>query len=176
MYTGSTKNILTKEVIRKELLFREKKLLCAHIVITVAYTAFISFVLLIIYSFGLKDQDAGLIPWVLFLGLSVFFPAALVIYFMATLRVLQKIERGDFLVTTDIVVYKEEKTVIRGVRKRRHLTCQKTIHFQRFGDIHVDSTSYDMASPNDVFYMVIPSETAKTPLKYYPQKLYEYKK
>ena len=77
----------------------------------------------------------------------------------------------DIFVVTDEVVYKEEITY----RLRGAILIKKVVHFSKFGDIEVNPTWYQLASENDVYYMIVREKDSKRALKCYPAKLYEYK-
>ena len=175
MYTEKqTKNVITKQTIAEQLLRERKKSLLASLLFLIPLTVFGEFVCLLVYVFGHAGRDRSAVEWILYFALvaACLIPLFLVIVSLPGSRAEQKrLKTGDFFVVEDVVVYKEEKTI----PTRKIIRVEKTLHFQRFGDIHVGSTCYQMTSSDDVFYMVVFSKDATVPKKYYSAKLYEYK-
>ncbi len=165
-----TKNIITKEIIAKDLQDENKKSFPILLIVSLVYTLVVSGVLLAIYFLGLKNGEAGTISYVIFL-VGVFICLLPLFFFIALLIAGRKTENSaNFFVITDEVVWKEEKTVTRP----RAALIKKVIHFSRCGSIEVNSTYYQTAAEHDVFYMVVRNQDSKNALKCYPAKLYEY--
>lgn len=170
----ATKNIITKETIGRDLLSQNQKTTRFYMILFVVLTVLTSVVFLIFYSLVLKSSDIGIAAWV------IFFIAMLICFspsFFCILSVFRSLSERKilknvaFFVVTDEVAYKEEKSVTR----RGHVYIQKTIHFCKYGDVHVDATCYQLTSNGDMFYLVVYQRDPQTLRKYYPAKMYQYK-
>ena len=169
-----TKNIITKETIKSELLLKNNKSIRFHSICFIALTFFVGIIFWAVYSFGLKNNEISALGWVVYFAsmLICSFPSLFSMLLMsASLSERKSLKNGKFFVVTDEVGYKEEKSITRG----GHVYVEKTIHFQKYGDVCVDSTCYQITSNADIFYMVVYAQNPQTPQKYYPAKLYEYK-
>ena len=165
----ATKNIITKEIIAKELQDQNKKSSIILFIIAIVCAIVVSCVSLTVYFFGLRNSEIGAIGYVAFFA-CVFiciFPFPYIIFLLKTGSKGQK--GNNFVVITDEVVYKEEKTI----RRQDAYLVKKVIHFCKCGEIEVNSTWYQITGEKDIFYMVVRDRNSP-PLKCYPAKLYEY--
>ena len=168
--TKETKNVITKETIANDLQIEDKKRFRVLLVIALAYVFVVSSVLLAVYFFGLKNNEIGVIGYVIFFA-CVFICLFPLLSFLSLLTVGRKSENNaNFSVITDEVVYKEEKTISR----RDRILVKKVIHLCKCGEVEVNATCYQITSENDVFYVVVSHREPKRTLKCYPAKLYEY--
>lgn len=171
-----TKNIITKQTIAKELLAKNRTDRTVLSVIAVALAAIVGIIFFAIYNFGLKGNDVHVIAYVIYYAVMIacFIPSVIsILLVLLLLKNDKKLKKGEFFVITDTVVNKYEKTV-RSSGRGTYYTA-KTVHFRRYGDVKVNSTTYQMASNEEVFYMVVYDMDAITPQKIYPADLYEYK-
>lgn len=163
-----TKNIITNESIANDLR-TDKKSSVFLICLAFVYIIVLGIVFSIIYFFGLKGHDIGTVGHVIFF--ICMFVCLLPLFAIVFLLCGSGHGDKDFFVVTDEVVYKEEITY----RYRGTILIKKVVHFRRFGDIKVNATWYQLASENDIYYMVVREKDSKCALKCYPAKLYEYK-
>ena len=166
----ATKNIINKEIIVKELQEQNKKNSIVLFIIAIVCVMAVSCMSLIVYFFGLRNSEIGTVGYVIFFA-CVFiciFPFLYLIFLLITGSKGQN--ANNFVVITDEVVYKEEKTIRRGDT----YLIKKVIHFYKCGEIEVNSTCYQITGEKDIFYMVVRDRDSKSVLKCYPAKLYEY--
>lgn len=126
-----------------------------------------------IYFFGLKGADVNPFAWVVYFGTLMIVLWPVLLFFVLILTSLSQrksLKNGNFFVIKDEVIYKEEKDIFR----RGHVYTEKNLHFQKCGDVKVNSTYYEITSEGDIFYMVVYSKDSVAPQKYYPVKIYEY--
>ena len=164
-----TKNIINKEIIVKELQEQNKKSSIVLFIIAIVCVMVVSCVSLIVYFFGLRNSEIGTV------GYGIFFACVCICIFPFLHLIILLItgskgqNANNFVVITDEVVYKEEKTI----RRRNTYLIIKVIHFYKCGEIEVNSTLYQITGEKDIFYMVVRDRNSP-PLKCYPAKLYEY--
>ena len=166
----ATKNIINKEIIAKELELQDKKSSIVLLIIAIVCMIVVSCVSLVVYFFGLRNSEIGTVGYVIFFA-CVFICIFPFFYLIFPLITCSKGQKADnFVVITDEVVYKEEKTI----RRRDTYLIKKVIHFYKCGEIEVNSTWYQITDEKDIFYMVVRDRDSKNALKCYPAKLYEY--
>ena len=164
-----TKNIITKESIANDLCAENKKGIVPLVCFALTYLMVLGIVFSIVYFLGLKGHNIGTVGHIIFF--ICMFICCLPLFFIISL--IGGFGRGnqDIFVVTDEVVYKEEITYGRCGA----ILIKKVVHFSKFGDIEVNPTWYQLASENDVYYMIVREKDSKCALKCYPAKLYEYK-
>lgn len=173
-----TKNIITKETIANDLLRENNKALVVFIIYFLSSTLIASILSSIFYSFILQSRAVGSLSHVIFaiLELICFLPSIiLALLIFSSIFQIKKIKNGNFVVVTDEVAYKWEKTEFHRYGRRGPRIPRKTIHFRMYGDVHTDKSCYQIATSDDVFYIVVFSKPHGVPQKLYPAKLYEYK-
>jgi len=165
-----TKNVINKEIIAKELYDQDKKSSIVLSILAFVYAIVVIAVFLAVYFFGLKSNEIGAIGYIIFFA-CVFVCLLPVLSFIFLLIAGPKGQKSNnFVVITDEVVCKEEKTI----RRQGTIIIKRVIHFYKCGEIEVNSTWYQITAEKDVFYMVVCDRDSKSAMKCYPAKLYEY--
>ena len=168
----STKNILTKDAIAQDLLQKNKQTWQNMIKAMVIWMIFVAIAFLLVWL--LVMQNSGLVRRVVyFVALAFALSPCFIIMtgIPAVISEQRRLKNGDFFVVTDRVVAKE----IQSVMRHGNVYDKKTLRFSLYGDVFADATTYSLASEGDLFYLVLDRLDAKSPQKYYPAMLYEYK-
>ena len=168
----STKNILTKDAIAQDLLQKNKQTWQNMIKAMVIWMIFVAIAFLLVWL--LVMQNSGLVGRVVyFVALALALSPCFIIMtgIPSVISEQRRLKNGDFFVVTDRVVAKE----IQSVMRHGNVYDKKTLRFSLYGDVFADATTYSLASEGDLFYLVLDCLDAKSPQKYYPAKLYEYK-
>ncbi len=164
-----TRNVLTQEEIETELRFYNK----ADIRSSATSLLALSLLLLpltAICIYAAVSESPHPAVTVLLLLLTAVIPTPVFIFFAVFLRSFGEkrlLDRGGFEITTRELLYKEERVV------QRH--TELFLSFDGFEDACVPSTTYDLASEGDPFYLVSYKGKKKISLLY-PAKLYELQK
>lgn len=164
-----TKNVITRELIERELRYyntaniRSALVLCAalsplFVPLTVGTVcgvfALLKNTLLIILLSVLIGGLASAPIWIKLLAL------------IRSLRDRKLIQNGDFAIVICEVQYKGEKPV--------HRHTEKFLHFNEFEEVLVENVNYDIVSQGDEFYIV--HYKGHTTIKLlYSLKMYEYR-
>ena len=162
-----TKNILTRAFVEKELRFYNKADIRGTILVGLALALIFVPIVLIVLSF----VDASSLPQRLFMQALTVFGLGLPVWVYAYslcchLVVKRRLNRGEFEIVRRKVTYKSEKIV--------HRHTETFLSFEGFRDISVDSTTNNLTSPGDVFFIVRYQNENRIRLLY-PEKMYEYK-
>ena len=168
----STKNILTKDAIAQDLLQKNKQTWQNMIKAMVIWMIFVAIACLLVWL--LVMQNSGLVGRVVyFVALALALSPCFIIMtgIPTVISEQRRLKNGDFFVVTDRVVAKE----IQSVTRHGNVYDKKTLRFSLYGDVFADATTYSLASEGDLFYLVLDRLDAKSPQKYYPAMLYEYK-
>ncbi|MBE6717863.1 MAG: hypothetical protein E7574_01215 [Ruminococcaceae bacterium] len=164
-----TKQILTRKFIKGELSFyntADMRVCWVYLGLLVFVGGFIVFFINIIES----GKDAAISTNVILLFLCI--PAALIIYsFVLCLKRKKMLENDEFDILTDEVSYKTEEYRRRG----RRSSYEEVIYFKTFGRVSVSHTTYQLASNDDMFYMVAYRFRKPQLVLFYSSKIYEYK-
>lgn len=165
MMEKETKNVLTREILKKDL----KKLQKDQIIITVIFFAAILIVWLPIILLGLTDIEDALFLWLVLLIFGLFCFALAIFNLISVKRAFRLIENGDFSVIKETVSAK-----VSGERiSRRH--HEDVLYFGHYGRYIPTRTVFRLSSVDDKFYLVILGGRKKTIALAYPCKMYEYK-
>ena len=168
------KAVITKKTIAKELMSENTKSLGFYLIIIGAWFAFIGLLFWGFYFLVLQERDVTAFGWIVYFACMLVFLLPSLIFIMlipALLSERKKLKNLDFFVFTDEVTRKEEKNVIR----RGNIYIENTIHFYKYGDVHIkNKTWYQLTEENDTYYIVVSSKASDHPQKYYPTKIYEY--
>lgn len=168
-----TKNIITREWVEKELRFFNRANTKTAILWGVAFSLLCIPVTIGIVSSVLKEFNniiIELILCVLMGGVFISPVAAMVFTLIKELMEKKRIDRGEFEISVRELLYKEEKYERRG---RSHQT-KKVLHFSDFDDVTSGGSIYQLASSDDIFYLVHYRGKHEVKL-FYPEKMYEYK-
>jgi len=164
-----TKNIITREWVEKELRFyNSADLKYALVLVCVMSSIFLPIAALAAGEL-LNDKDLTLAKIILSLiiGTIVSAPSWGTFWMLLlTLKERKKLNRGDFEVVVRELSYKTEQTV------NRHI--EEYLHFHDFRKISVSHTAYQLAEPNDRYYIVHYKGTPQIKLLY-STKQYEYR-
>lgn len=177
-----TKNVITKEEIKSELLALNRGDLIFHSVLgIVLLLLFLPFNIAIIsatwsdsYSVWIKLLSTLLT----IIALDALFILDMVV-FINVLVEKKKIKKDEFDITVRSLIYKDD-TVYRRFKLRRVLKGKisrvpsKNLHFAGFDAEFVDGTTYNLASNGDDFYIVHFKDKNDVELLY-PAKIYELK-
>lgn len=177
-----TKNVITKEKIKSELLALNRGDLIFHSVLgIVLLLLFLPFNIVIIsatwsdsYSVWIKLLSTLLT----IIALDTFFVLDMVVLINLLIEK-NKIMRDEFEIIMLSLIYKDD-TVYRPFKLRRVLkgqfsrTPSKNMHFAGFDAESVDGTTYNLASNGDDFYIVHFNDKNDVELLY-PAKMYELK-
>ena len=158
-----TKNIITRQWVKKELLFYNTATL-KHTAVGLAVIILIfGFISLLLSAFSRK----GGIVVGLFGGIPLI---AILIVQIRLFKERKQLQNGAFEIVTRPLLYKDEKMVGSG-RNRR---LQEMLHFEGFDEVWANHTEYQLSSMNDEFYIVHYKDSKKAEMVF-PLKMYEYK-
>ena len=164
-----TKNILTREGIEKELRFDNTASIRALLVLCAVFSPFLLLLTFWVVGPGAPQMKSLVlkIVWCVFMGAFTSSPIWILLLGLRRFLVERKwLGRGEFDVVTREMSYKSEKQVHRHIEER--------LHFPDFDAISVGHTLYQLASQEDVFY-IVHYKTKKEIKLLYPAKMYEYK-
>ena len=159
-----TKNIITRESCKKELVHLAKADMKCYTVLLLA----LALVYLPLFFAGLgvaKDAAVLGIPMMVF---SLFLPCFFGYMIFNAARMLGEIEQGEFSVVTDTVSY-----LSRGEVVGRNQTAD-VIYLSEFGRYIPSQTVFDLTDTDDTFYVVVINRRKKVPVFVYHSMLYEY--
>ena len=159
----ATKNIITRESCKQEILHICRADVRYNIVLLIAFAPL--YVPLIIFgAFSLKENLLIIIPFVAFLAIPIMFGYLV----FNAIRIKREVEQGAFSVLIDIASYLSEGEVV-----GRNRTAD-VIHFAKFGRYIPSKTVFDMTSEGDEFYIVVINRKKKVPVLVFSRLLYEY--
>ncbi|MBE6621106.1 MAG: hypothetical protein E7625_07080 [Ruminococcaceae bacterium] len=169
-----TKNLITKETIKADLVRKADRFLLHYGLLFFAFAIVIGGIFGLIYSFGMKPNAPGGFEWAIYLislliCLSPCFFCLLLVFGAWFDR--KKAQSGAFYVVTDKVTGKEEKE--KRVKGQVHI--EKVIRFAQYGEAKVSADRYLMANEGDEYYMVLYRQNPRVPQAYYPASMYEYR-
>lgn len=165
-----TKNILTGEMLKKELAFLNKADMRYSLVLTVAMAVvFVPLSILPLYTFFSAEQKTVLFGIGCFLGCFVLLLPILICLFslVRAIRDARLLKAGDWFVDVDEVRHKAEEL--------RHKHTEDVLYFSRYGRLVSGGVAFQLASPGDAFYLVLYNKKKPTAVLHYSQKLYEYR-
>ena len=164
---NQTKNIITREMIERELWFYNKATVKTLLVTCVPASLFMIPLSIILASVTLSDiyNIVAKIFFALFFCALGTFPIWLnLIVLRETLSQRKKLLRGEFDIVTRELLYKDEELVNRNIREY--------LHFSGFNGITVGHTTYQLASEGDTFY-IVHYKASKNIQLLYPAKSYK---
>ena len=147
--TEPTKNLLTRETCKAEMLQKEMRDFIA--VLSLFLASLPAFAVLVVCVVNLV-RLSGWIYAILTIPEVLLLAAALIRVIDRGVRV-ARIKKGAFSIVTDKVSEKREELVRRGGR-RRHL--ENVLYFVHYGRYVPSSTVYQLTDEGDVFFLVIP--------------------
>ena len=160
-----TKEIITKETIKAELLHTQKANIFIHIV------AFIFSV--IIFSFGIfMSVISDGIGSIILSSMSSLIFAITVFNTCIYFYTWYKISAGKFQIVEDTLNYLCEEDNYR----YKYVKIEKVLYFHKYGKYildNLDGSVFEYASKGDEFYLVLLGKNSKA--RIYSKKLYEYK-
>lgn len=168
-----TKNIITRETVKKELLFVNGADIRTAIIGGVILSPLCIPLAVGSISEIIKEFNNVIIEIVVcfLLGVILILPVAAIVFTIITkLLNRRSIDKGEFEITARELLYKEEKYERRG----RHHRTVKVLHFSDFDVVTSGGTVYQLASADDRFYLVHYRGKSSV-LLFYPEKMYEYK-
>ena len=169
MAKNETKNIITKEAIEKELKFLNKADIRSSLVlIAVMALIFVPLSIIPIYIFFSVGRKTILLGICCFLGFLVFLlPIFLnLIPLVKAINEAHLLKKGDWFVDVDEVRYKTEEL--------EHKHTIDVLYFYRYERVVSGGAEFQLASQDDVFYLVIYKKKKPSVVLHYSQKMYEY--
>ena len=169
MAKNETKNIITRETIEKELKFLNKADIRSSLVLIAVMTVFfLPLSILPIYIFFSVGKKTILLGICCFLSFSVFL---LPIFFnliplVKAINEAHLLKKGDWFVDVDEVRYKTEEL--------EHKHTIDVLYFYRYERVVSGGAEFQLASQDDVFYLVIYKKKKPSVVLHYSQKMYEY--
>ena len=170
MAKDETKNIITKETIEKELKFLNKADIRSSLVlIAVMALIFVPLSIIPIYIFFSVGRKTILLGICCFLGFLVFLlPIFLNLISLAkAINEAHLLKKGDWFVDVDEVRYKTEEL--------EHKHTIDVLYFYRYERVVSGGAEFQLASQDDVFYLVIYKKKKPSIVLHYSQKMYEYR-
>ena len=158
-----TKNIITRQWVKKELLFYNTATLKHTAVGLAAVILLLGFISFLLSAFSREGAIVvgllGGIPLIAILVLQI-----------RLFKERKQLQNGAFEIVTRPLLYKDEKMVGSG-RNRR---LQEMLHFDGFDEVWANHTEYQLCTMDDEFYIVHYKGSKKAEMVF-PLKLYEYK-
>lgn len=160
-----TKNILTRDEIKSELRFRSKAAIRSYATQLLALSLFLlPFVAICIYGIISTSPPPPLAVLLFLLTVTLTVPLWIrLVLLLCALSEKRLLENGDFEVAVRELSYKEEIIV--------HRHTELILYFDDFSEIFVPSTTYDLASVGDTYYLVA-YKGKKVIRLLYPAKMY----
>ncbi len=169
-----TKNILTKKFIEDELRFICNANRRAGIRLLICTSPIcIAFALLMLWASvnAFNSLAPKIILGIIFISVPLL-PVLLFIYMIYDgIRATKLVDNGRYTIITKELSYKTEEYRSRG-RGSDYLA--RLLHFPDFNPIEVNSTTYQIASNDDLFYFVM-FNNERQPRLFYNSKMYEFK-
>lgn len=165
----TTRNIITREKIEKDLLFSNT----ASIKHTAVYLAAVILALGVVSAMILSFLPTGflwldIIIWIFFLGIVGAPVWAISAMLIKALVERKHLKNGDLQIVICPLLCKEEK-MVRGSDNPQKVFC-----FGDFEDVWANSTHYQLSTMDDEFYIAYYKGSKKAEMVF-PRKLYEYK-
>lgn len=176
MYEAETvKTVITRNTILKEALEENRKHIIFSIVWALVFALGGLFVFLFLYFLAFK-AEMNAISWIILIVCMLPSLILSAIFLLPTITngsYTRKLKESDLFVVTDEVGYKG--TVLE--RRVRRVREYRIIRFRKHGNVYSPNyTWYQLTKEDDVYIMVYRDPELKCLLRYYPAKLYEYKK
>ena len=173
-----TKSIITKETIKKDLLFRMKS------AIPIIIVSCVLCVILLLFGIAMLDDlvyEINNFGWSFSSAEGIIVIAVIILLFplsqywaYTNIKVLKEAKRYNFKVVEDRLSRAEEEVIVTS----RHSRIEKVFYFYEHGRYVVsvcDGSAFEYSSPEDEFYLIFANDTSSTPLLIYNKKVYEYK-
>ena len=142
---GETKNMITRESVKKDLIFSAKRLLVIDCIALVLLSLLMA---LLIYASLFAARYVLVVG--LLLALIFLIPPILgAFYVIRDIRNLRLAARGGFLIVTDTVC-----DLVKGEPIGRHSVAD-AIYFKRYGRWIAADTTFGLTSVGDEFYLVV---------------------
>ena len=137
--------------------------------IAVMAVIFVPLSIIPIYIFFSVGRKTILLGICCFLGFLVFLLPIFsnLISLVKAINEAHLLKKGDWFVDTDEVRYKTEEV------EHRHTI--DVLYFYRYGRVVSGGADFQLASQDDVFYLVIYKKKKPSVVLHYSQKMYEYK-
>ena len=169
MAKDETKNIITREIIEKELKFLNKADIRSSLVLIAVMTLiFVPLSIIPIYIFFSVGGKTILLGSCCFLFFLVFLlPIFLnLIPLVKAINEAHLLKKGDWFVDIDEVRYKTEEL------EYKHPI--DVLYFYRYERVVSGGAEFQLASQDDAFYLVIYKKKKPRVVLHYSQKMYEY--
>ena len=148
-----TYNIITRDELRKELLFYNKADICSSLVLLGVVSVFcIPLTLFLVFGVSMPFESVLFnTVFSVIIGLISSSPIWLMLYVLVSALIERKrLTCDEFDVVTRELSYKSDQLVRRG----RHMHVEELLHFSDFKPTSVDHTAFQLASAGDVYYIV----------------------
>lgn len=145
MMQEGTKNVITRESVKKDLIFSAKHLLVFDCIALVLLSLLMA---VMIYASILVARDV-LVVCILLILIFLILPILCVFYVIRDIRNLRLVARGGFLIVTDTVC-----ALAKGEPIGRNQVAD-AIWFTRYGKWFPSDTTFGLTSVGDEFYLVV---------------------
>ena len=163
-----TKNIITRELIKKELRFLATAQIRSFLFLSVGLSPFcILFALFFLFA----SRTIENLLFTLFTCIILSSPIWVSLWLAISALLERKaIDRGEFDVVTKPLYCKSEDLIYR----HRHMHLEENLNFGGFEKISVNHTEFELASPGDDYY-IVHYRNKNTIKLLYSSKRYEYR-